>query len=115
MKVKVTINVLAIFVVLFSASCEFRHQSEQKVTDSIDTAAFLKVGDSVTMLLQKILLENVMQATKAGGLSMLLNIVMKRQFRLPIQYQYSTIVVFKGYQTNLVIRLISHRQLICWY
>lgn len=67
MKVKVTINVLAIFVVLFSASCEFRQQSEQKVTDSIDTTAFLKVGDSVTMLLQKILLENVMQATKAGG------------------------------------------------
>ncbi len=67
MKVKVTINVLAIFVVLFSASCEFRQQSEQKATDSIDTTAFLKVGDSVTMLLQKILLENVMQATKAGG------------------------------------------------
>lgn len=67
MKIKITLIALTIYAVLFIPSCEFKQQSGQRVTDSIDTVAFLKTGDSITMLIQEILLKNVMQATKAGG------------------------------------------------
>lgn len=67
MKINAQLFLLAMVALLGSASCNSRQQAEQKAADSIDTLAFMKAGDSISGIMQEVLLKNVMQATKAGG------------------------------------------------
>lgn len=58
---------LLFLAVLFLIAC---NQKQRQISDSpgiIDTSAILKRGDTISNLVQKILLSNVMQAMKSGG------------------------------------------------
>lgn len=67
MKINATYFFSAMVALLVAASCSSRQQSGQEAPDSIDTIAYMKSGDSITRIMQEVLLKNVMQATKAGG------------------------------------------------
>jgi len=59
--------ILPFMAVVFLMSCNTKQQKSTDSANVIDTAAFLKQGDMVTTKVQKVLLENVMQAMKSGG------------------------------------------------
>jgi len=58
---------LAISAMLFIVSCNPRQQKTDLSSKTIDTAAYLQKGDSISAIVQKVLLTNVMQAMKSGG------------------------------------------------
>lgn len=57
----------ALFVVLFFASCNPKQQPDNAAKIEVDTMSFKQQGDSISTIMQRVLLSNVMQATKAGG------------------------------------------------
>lgn len=65
-KFKLSIAV-SILVILFFAACNPRQQKTDLSSNTIDTAAYLQKGDSISAIVQKVLLANVMQAMKSGG------------------------------------------------
>ncbi len=58
---------LAISAMLFIVSCNPQQQKTDLSSNIIDTAAYLQKGDSISAIVQKVLLTNVMQAMKSGG------------------------------------------------
>lgn len=56
-----------LFAVLFLASCNPKQQPENAAKIEVDTMSFKQQGDSISTIMQQVLLSNVMQATKAGG------------------------------------------------
>lgn len=58
---------MPIAAILFIVSCNAKQQNNDKSSNSIDTKAYLKQGDSISATVQKALLSNVMTAMKAGG------------------------------------------------
>jgi hypothetical protein len=58
---------LAISAMLLIVSCNPQQQKTDKSSNAIDTAAYLQKGDSISAIVQKVLLANVMQAMKSGG------------------------------------------------
>jgi len=58
---------LAISAMLFIVSCNPQKQKKDESSKTIDTAAYLQKGDSISAIVQKVLLANVMQAMKSGG------------------------------------------------
>lgn len=58
---------LSILVILFFAACNSRQQILEELSNTIDTAAYLHKGDSISANVQKVLLTNVMKAMKSGG------------------------------------------------
>jgi hypothetical protein len=63
---KITI-VLTIAVALFLVSCNSKQNKTDQSSNAFDTAAYLQQGDSISALVQKVLLTNVMTAMKSGG------------------------------------------------
>ena len=49
------------------AACNPKQQKTDTPSNTIDTVTYLKKGDSVSSIVQKVLLTNVMQAMKSGG------------------------------------------------
>jgi len=58
---------ISILATLFFASCNSVQQKATENGNSINTADFLQKGDTITALVQKVLLANVMTAMKTGG------------------------------------------------
>jgi hypothetical protein len=58
---------ISLFAILFLASCNSKQQSENAAKNEIDSISFIQLGDSISTIMQRVLLSNVMQATKAGG------------------------------------------------
>jgi len=58
---------ISLFAILFFASCNPKQQPENTDKNEIDTLSFILQGDSISAIMQRVLLSNVMQATKAGG------------------------------------------------
>jgi len=67
MKKTLTIEALSFLVILFLASCNPKQQQSTVAGNNIDTLAFIQRGDSIATAMQEVLLQNVMQVTKAGG------------------------------------------------
>jgi hypothetical protein len=66
--VRIKFSILFPFLaLLFLVSCHTKNQKSDDLPEAIDTAAFLQQGDTISNLVQKVLLANVMQATKSGG------------------------------------------------
>lgn len=65
-KFKLSIAV-SIILILFFAACNPQQQKTDKSSNAIDTTAYLQKGDSISAIVQKVLLANVMQAMKSGG------------------------------------------------
>ncbi len=59
--------VLPFLAILLFVSCQSKQQKSADLHNAIDTSAFLKQGDTISSLVQKVLLANVMQAMKSGG------------------------------------------------
>lgn len=57
----------ALLAVLFLASCNPKQQPDNAAKIEVDTISFKQQGDSISTIMQRVLLSNVMQATKAGG------------------------------------------------
>jgi len=56
------------FLLLFVLfSCNQSNQPGDADSSGFDTTAFMRLGDSITVAVQQVLLSNVMLATKAGG------------------------------------------------
>lgn len=62
-----TIEAIAFLVILFLSSCNPKQQQNTDAVYEIDTLAFMQRGDSIAKVMQEVLLQNVMQANKAGG------------------------------------------------
>lgn len=62
-----TIEAISFLVVLFLASCNPNQQQLTAEGNKIDTLAFMQRGDSIATVMQEVLLQNVMLASKAGG------------------------------------------------
>ncbi len=60
-------SVLLFLALLFFISCNTKQQKTTDLSNAIDTSAFLQRGDTISSLMQKVLLANVMQAMKSGG------------------------------------------------
>ena len=60
-------DLLLIAIAIFVASCGSQQQKVAEPSQSIDTFALLKKGDTISAHVQKVLLSNVMQAIKTGG------------------------------------------------
>ena len=60
-------DLLLIAIAIFVASCGSQQQKVAELSQSIDTFALLKKGDTISAHVQKVLLSNVMQAIKTGG------------------------------------------------
>jgi len=58
---------MSMLLILFFAACNPQQQKTDKSSNAIDTAAYLQKGDSISAIVQKVLLANVMQAMKSGG------------------------------------------------
>lgn len=58
---------LSLAAILFIVSCNSRQQKTDESSKTIDTASYLQKGDSISAIVQKVLLTNVMQAMKSGG------------------------------------------------
>jgi hypothetical protein len=58
---------ISILATLFFASCNSVQQKATETGNGIDTADLLQKGDTITALVQKVLLANVMTAMKTGG------------------------------------------------
>ena len=67
MKSFLTIEVIFFLIMLFFASCNPKQQQTAVAGNEIDTLVFIQKGDSIAALMQEVLLQNVMQATKVGG------------------------------------------------
>ncbi|PKP49661.1 MAG: hypothetical protein CVT94_04495 [Bacteroidetes bacterium HGW-Bacteroidetes-11] len=59
--------IVSLFAILFLASCNPKQRSKSAAKNEIDTAYFKQQGDSISAIMQQVLLSNVMKATKAGG------------------------------------------------
>ena len=57
----------SLFAVIFLASCNPKPQADNAAKNEVDTLSFKQQGDSISTIMQRVLLKNVMQATKAGG------------------------------------------------
>ncbi len=57
----------SLFVFMFLASCNPKQQPDNAAKNEVDTMSFIHQGDSISTIMQRVLLSNVMQATKAGG------------------------------------------------
>jgi hypothetical protein len=53
--------------ILFLASCNPKQRPDTAGNNEIDSISFIKHGDSISSVMQQVLLANVMQATKSGG------------------------------------------------
>jgi hypothetical protein len=53
--------------ILFLASCNPKQGPDTAGNSEIDSISFIKQGDSISSVMQQVLLANVMQATKSGG------------------------------------------------
>ncbi len=53
--------------ILFLASCNPKQQADIASKNEVDKIAFIQQGDSISSVMQQVLLANVMQATKSGG------------------------------------------------
>jgi hypothetical protein len=60
-------NILTFLTLLIFVSCQTKQQKSADIPNTIDTSAFLQQGDTISSLVQKVLLANVMQAMKSGG------------------------------------------------
>lgn len=58
---------VSLFVILFFASCNPKQLADNDSENEIDTLYFKQQGDSISTIMQRVLLSNVMQATKSGG------------------------------------------------
>lgn len=58
---------MSMLLILFFAACNPRQLKTDELSNTIDTAAYLQKGDSISAIVQKVLLANVMQAMKSGG------------------------------------------------
>jgi len=58
---------LPFLVLLLFVSCQTKQQKSADLPGAIDSSAFLQQGDTISNLVQKVLLANVMQAMKSGG------------------------------------------------
>jgi len=58
---------ISILATLFFASCNTVQQKATETGNVIDTADLLQKGDTITALVQKVLLANVMTAMQSGG------------------------------------------------
>lgn len=67
MKIFILSIAMSILLILFFAACNPRQQKTDESSNTIDTAAYLQKGDSISAIVQKVLLANVMQAMKSGG------------------------------------------------
>lgn len=67
MKSFLIIEAISFLVILLFASCNPKQQQLTVDGNDIDTLAFMQRGDSIAKAMQEVLLQNVMQATKAGG------------------------------------------------
>lgn len=61
------IIILPFLALLFFVSCQAKQKKSADLQNAIDTSAFLQQGDTISSLVQKVLLANVMQAMKSGG------------------------------------------------
>jgi hypothetical protein len=67
MKIFILSIAMSILLILFFAACNSQQQKTDESSNTIDTAAYLQKGDSISAIVQKVLLANVMQAMKSGG------------------------------------------------
>ena len=67
MKIFKCCNAVSILVILFFAACNTKQNKTDQSSNAFDTAAYLQQGDSISALVQKVLLTNVMTAMKSGG------------------------------------------------
>lgn len=57
----------SLFVFMFLVSCNPKLQPDNAAKNEVDTMSFTQQGDSISTIMQRVLLSNLIQATKAGG------------------------------------------------
>ena len=55
------------FAFMFLVSCNPKQQPDNAAINEVDTMYFIQQGDSISTIMQRVLLSNVMKATKAAG------------------------------------------------